>query len=653
MKKLFVAVAAVLCTAAMALTASATDVIINGNKVPFDQSSGYPFISAEGRTLVPLRATMEAYGAKVSWDAEQRTAIVTKGVTTVTCTIDESCIYRNGTKIANDATAVIVDGRTYLPIRAVLEALDAEVGWDGNVIVTTPGFSNIVYEIENSGGRVSNIWAEWNAALALKQAGNYAGCVEKMKNLAPNFLRANDDHSDAMLFNHMGECFNKLGMKAEASACYMRESEKWVTAGLPEAAKDAARRANYSSSVVQIFATTNDKSYAGGKYFGVNYEPLSGTYIGVTLKGSSAYYMEQFPQKVGKDMAGYLLYGNIGTPLSTFKGAVEEAKNRNKIIQYALQPNGLSDFMSITPDDYRYITLAQDMEASGAKFLIRFACEMNDDSSHWYTTDYNLYIEKYRYVSDIFHTYAPSCAMVWSPNFYPAENMEYYYPGDKYVDYVGISAYAEHQPETDPLKMGIDRSRFAEMLDKIVSLYGYKKPIIISECGSSYRDIHTGKDITAFASRQIKDFFTYLPIKYPQVKAAFLFETADVNGIREFELTNSEYAQAFIQSISSPMYLSSIDSQTQDIPCSFEIGNNVTVPASLVNIHSFVKTTENDFAYVVYRINGVDVGAAYGIPYTVGVDFSPYSGQTVKLSCLAFDSTGSMCADKTYNVKVN
>lgn len=72
--------------------------------------------------------------------------LVTKKEVTVACTIGENRIFRNGTEIPNDAAAVIRDGRTYLPIRAVLEALDATVGWNGSVRVTRPGAGSLIQE---------------------------------------------------------------------------------------------------------------------------------------------------------------------------------------------------------------------------------------------------------------------------------------------------------------------------------------------------------------------------------------------------------------------------------------------------------------------------------------------------------------------------
>ena len=78
--------------------ANTIDVIIDGVKVNFDASSGAPFIE-NGRTLVPLRASMEALGAEVSWDNDQSCAIVKKGPTTVVCYIGDECIYNNSEKL--------------------------------------------------------------------------------------------------------------------------------------------------------------------------------------------------------------------------------------------------------------------------------------------------------------------------------------------------------------------------------------------------------------------------------------------------------------------------------------------------------------------------------------------------------------------------
>lgn len=639
----------------MCTNAYASGVIIDGVAVPFNDSTGYPFVDENSRTQVPLRATMEALGAEVDWDAENNCAVVRKGPTTVVCYIGESCVYRNNTRIKNDSPAVAMNGRTYLPIRVVAESFDAKVGWDGNVLITTGAAGNLIHQTENSGMHVSNLWACWQEALDLKNSGNYSLAIEKFKTLAPDFIAQNDGNSNAMLYMHLGECYSKLGQNAEASVCFKREAQFWESMGKVQETIDANRRATIINASIQMYAETGNESYAP-KAFGAVLEPKKGLYIGAYAESDPSvhyagsmdkFYMNEFPKLVGKDMSAYLIYMPSTTPLSNYQSHIEVAKEKNKIMKIALEPVG---FFDIQPNDPTYIKLAKDMEESGVNFFVRFASEMNDTSCPWYTTDYNKYIEKFRIVADIFHTYAPSCAVVWSPNFYPPDNIHLYYPGDKYVDYVGISSYMNHQPETDPLGQGIDRNRWSEQLDKIVGLYGYKKPIIISESGASYRDYATGADITAFSSNQLYDFYTYLPIKYPSVKGAFLFDSDDGN-YKMLLSGNQAYLDSFKNAISSSQYLSS-QNDGAGLTEYFELGENVAVEAKKTNVYSFVKTPANDTGYVIYSINDAYAGQSSQIPYKTEIDFSPYKGTTVSLKLSVYNTAGQMSAEKTYNLIV-
>ncbi len=122
-----------------ASAASDVGISIDGERVAFTNNSGSPFIDSKSRTLVPLRVAMETYGCKVYWDNENRNAIVYKDGITVVCPIDKNYIEVNGERVEIDTAAVIKDGRTYLPIRSVLEAVGATVGWENasrTVLVT-------------------------------------------------------------------------------------------------------------------------------------------------------------------------------------------------------------------------------------------------------------------------------------------------------------------------------------------------------------------------------------------------------------------------------------------------------------------------------------------------------------------------------------
>ncbi len=110
--------------------ASPITLFINGENVKFDKSSGYPFINSENRTMMPLRVCLSAIGCTVSWDQEARVASIRKGVTEVMVPVGKSQIYINGEVVPIDTAAVLKDGRTYLPLRAVFEAYKYKVDWN-------------------------------------------------------------------------------------------------------------------------------------------------------------------------------------------------------------------------------------------------------------------------------------------------------------------------------------------------------------------------------------------------------------------------------------------------------------------------------------------------------------------------------------------
>lgn len=117
-------------------SANGVSVHIDRNAVHFTDTYGYPFIDAQNRVQVPLRAAMEAYGCSVSWKADSRTAVIACGGTTVNVKVGSKQItYKKGTSqksntVKNDTEAVIINGRVYVPIRAVIEIFGGDVSWN-------------------------------------------------------------------------------------------------------------------------------------------------------------------------------------------------------------------------------------------------------------------------------------------------------------------------------------------------------------------------------------------------------------------------------------------------------------------------------------------------------------------------------------------
>ena len=152
MKKLISAALAAAMSISMAVAVNAQDnpkVYIDGTLISFADQN--PVILGEGTTLVPARGVFEAMGMNVDWDGEERLVSVDtpNNLIRVRLTIDDPVmkVYTFKNIFAPDLTEVplavapqIINDRTMIPLRAISEAVGANVDWDGNaysVIITT------------------------------------------------------------------------------------------------------------------------------------------------------------------------------------------------------------------------------------------------------------------------------------------------------------------------------------------------------------------------------------------------------------------------------------------------------------------------------------------------------------------------------------
>lgn len=100
---------------------------LNGAYLLFDQAP----INQDGRILVPMRGIFEALGAEVSWNDKTKTVTGILGDRQVKLTVGETTAYVDGSAIELDVPAVIVNGRTLVPVRFIAESMNAKVDWRG------------------------------------------------------------------------------------------------------------------------------------------------------------------------------------------------------------------------------------------------------------------------------------------------------------------------------------------------------------------------------------------------------------------------------------------------------------------------------------------------------------------------------------------
>jgi hypothetical protein len=109
-------------------------VMVKGKTVLFDSA---PYIDSHNRVMVPLRAIVEALGAKVGWGQQTKTITVTTQDKRVIFTVDSYSAEINGERREMDTTPVIKNNRTMVPARYIGEYLGAVVRWDASLRTVT------------------------------------------------------------------------------------------------------------------------------------------------------------------------------------------------------------------------------------------------------------------------------------------------------------------------------------------------------------------------------------------------------------------------------------------------------------------------------------------------------------------------------------
>jgi len=216
-------------------------------------------------------------------------------------------------------------------------------------------------------------------------------------------------------------------------------------------------------------------------------------------------------QEIGSKFTTVSFYKQFGLPTNNMvtQGDLSYIKSQNMRALIAWEPwnpmQGTSqseDYLQEIADGKQdtYIkSFADTIKAEGDPITIRFGHEMN---GNWYPWGQRpqTYVTAYRRIVMLFRSEGvQNVTWMWSINADPLNNITSYYPGDAYVDIIGIDGY--NYGTSLP---GHTWQTFSQIFNPSYTILSstYNKPIVISEIASS----ELGGDKAAW----ITDMFTRL-----------------------------------------------------------------------------------------------------------------------------------------------
>lgn len=125
------AMLALVCAGGVYAEEISPSVYINGEEIEFRDVTK-PYIDTEiNFTMLPVRGIFEVCSASIVWDGENQAVTGMRGDDFFTLQIGEKKAFINGSEYALETPAVIKNDTTFVPLRFVMEALGADVKWDG------------------------------------------------------------------------------------------------------------------------------------------------------------------------------------------------------------------------------------------------------------------------------------------------------------------------------------------------------------------------------------------------------------------------------------------------------------------------------------------------------------------------------------------
>ncbi len=496
-------------------------------------------------------------------------------------------------------------------------------------------------------------WAPDNAYLAALNAGDDAGVItfgtqalDVIRSLPESEQKAN---IMASRLDQIGLAHERRGEYLNAKSCYEQYIPYAQQLNWEDGVKIATAKVLQYTPALDLYT----KSYDSQINFHAKNEPESGVGYGVPI---DAVTQSRIP-----NASVQLVYLEFGDPsLAHVEQALQMAAAKGASVELAWNIPGEGSDMWKIPQSGDHISAVTALISKypSVPVYVRFGAEMNVWSAQ---ADPAEFISAFQMVSNAVKQSCSNAAMVWSVGFASSwdTDMNDYYPGDEYVDWVGVSLYLQKyflgqrwSEEESFNELVYYAGRGAEpilAMKEVMDNYGWRKPIMIAESGVSHEIRTLGENATDWASVRLRQMMYYVPMVYPQVKVMAYFDKVMYSEYNNYALeSNASLQQEYVSAVQDETFRQAGSSFT---PASwhkeegwFEVSGNTLLT------RAYVHTFGTEEPVVNYYIDGNWVGQQSRIPYETALDISGLSAGAHTLRAAAFDAYGNELAAQEYTI---
>lgn len=246
--------------------------------------------------------------------------------------------------------------------------------------------------------------------------------------------------------------------------------------------------------------------------------PATGAYLGAWLHpvapgtGGSAFAVEQqsvpaLQARTGRPLAVLHVFAPWRLPAPVDSLAAVAANGSTPLLDWGCGVSG--DEIASGTDDAQITAYARALKSYGGPVLLRWCWEMNLVRAHQSVGGPDAFVAAWRHIWTVFHHVGvPNVVFVWCPAVAGVDPAPYY-PGDGYVDWIGIDGY--------------DRTGTATFSSLFGAFYtewvGHDRPMMVAETGAQPPD----------QAAYVASIGTGAP-GMPQVKAVVYFDAIGPDG---------------------------------------------------------------------------------------------------------------------------